>query len=81
MINTIHVLLVKTTGQIKGQNHAVPGIGVDLHVGIHRFISASALAKAAVAAPPEHIPVTSGVEVGQRGPAIAAPGKVDVVDQ
>ena len=80
MINTIHVFLVKTTGQIKGQNHPMPGFGVNLHARVHRFISASALAKAAVTAPPEHVTVTSGVEVGQGGPAIASPGKVDVVD-
>ena len=80
MINTVHVLLVKTTSQIKGQNHAVPCIGIDLHARIHRFISASALAKTAVTAPPENIPITGCIEVGQRGPTIAAPGKVDVVD-
>ncbi|CUV02981.1 hypothetical protein MGWOODY_Clf1285 [hydrothermal vent metagenome] len=81
MINTIHVLLVKTTGQIKGQNYAVPCVGVDLHARVHRFISASALAKATVTAPPENIPVTGCIEVGQGGPAITTPGKVDVVDQ
>ena len=64
MINAVHVLLVKTTGQIKGQNHAVPGIGVNLHLRVHWFIPASALAKAAVAAPPENVTVTSGVEIG-----------------
>ena len=81
MINTIHVLLVKTTGQVKGQNHSVPRIDVDFHTRILRFISASALTKAAVVAPPEHIPITRCVEIGQRGPAIAATAKVDVVDQ
>ncbi len=80
MINTIHVFLVKTTGQIKGQNYAVPCVDVDLHVRVHRFVSASALAKTAVTAAPEHIPVTGCIEVGQGGPTIAAPCKVDVVD-
>jgi len=80
MINTIHVLLVKTTGQVKRKDHPMPGIGIDLHVGILRFVSASALAKTAVTAAPENVTVTGCIEVGQGGPAIAAPGKVDVVD-
>ena len=58
----------------------MPCVDVDLHARVHRFISASALANTAVVAPPEHIRITRCVEVGQRGPAIAAPGKVNVVD-
>ena len=64
MINAVHILFVKTTSQIKGQNYPVPGVGVNLHLRIHWFIPTSALAKAAVATPPENVTVTSGVEIG-----------------
>ena len=59
----------------------MPCVDINFHARVHRFITASALAKATIVATPEDIPVTRCVEIGEGGPAIAASGKVDVVDQ